>query len=33
MYKGDYFLNNKIDIIKDEPVKIIGELKVKKLIP
>ena len=32
MYKGGYSLNNKIDIIKDEPVKIIGELKVKKLI-
>jgi len=32
MYKGKYNLSSSINIINDEPIKIAGELKVKKLI-
>lgn len=32
MYRGEYDINDKITIIEDKPVKIIGEEKVEKLI-
>ncbi|EES49818.1 NAD(P)/FAD-dependent oxidoreductase [Clostridium botulinum] len=32
MYRGEYNINDKITIIEDKPVKIIGEEKVEKLI-
>lgn len=32
MYKGDYKLNDKIKLINDKPVEIVGENLVKKLI-
>ncbi len=32
MYRGEYDINDKITIIEDKPVKIVGEEKVEKLI-
>ncbi len=31
MYKGEYELNNNIEVINDKPVEIIGDIKVNKL--
>lgn len=32
MYEGKYFLNNRIEVIKDRPLEVMGEDRVEKLI-